>query len=79
MYLAVKAVKALDDYRLLLRFENSEERIFDVKPYLAIGKFRELRDKALFKQVRVHFDTVEWVNHVDLDPELLYAHSQRVK
>jgi hypothetical protein len=30
MYLAVKSVKPLDRYRLLVRFENEEERCFDV-------------------------------------------------
>jgi hypothetical protein len=27
-------VEPLEDYQLLLRFDNKEERIFDVKPYL---------------------------------------------
>ena len=30
MYLAVKSVKPLDGYKLLLQFENKEEKIFDV-------------------------------------------------
>ena len=49
MYLAVKDVKPLDDYFLLLKFENEEEKLFDVKPYLDVGKFKELKDKTLFK------------------------------
>lgn len=75
MYLAVKDVQPLEDYNLLLKFENGEERIFDVKPYLEIGKFQELKDKALFKSVRVSFDSIEWDNQLDLDPELLYEKS----
>ncbi len=51
MYLAVKAVEPLENYYLLLKFENDEERIFDVKPYLEIGKFKELKDEDLFKSV----------------------------
>ena len=53
MYLAVKDVKALEDYQLLLKFENDEERVFDVKPYLEIGKLQELKDENLFKTVKV--------------------------
>ena len=34
MYLAVKDVKPLENYHLLLKFENDEEKIFYVKPYL---------------------------------------------
>ena len=75
MYLAVKNVKPLDNYFLLLKFENEEERIFDVKPYLDIGKFKELKDENLFKSVKVSFDSIKWANQLDLDPELLYQKS----
>lgn len=75
MYLSVTNVLALDNYKLLLTFENGEKKIFDVSPYLEIGKFSELKDNDIFKSVRVHFDSVEWVNKLDLDPELLYTKS----
>ena len=78
MYLSVMDVKALDDYRLLLKFENEEERIFDINPYLEIGKFQELKNKKLFKTVRISFDTIEWDNGLDLDPELLYQKSKMI-
>ena len=55
-------------YRLLLKFKNREERIFDLSPYLNIGKFAELRDVNLFNTVAVKFDSIEWANHLDLDP-----------
>jgi hypothetical protein len=77
MYLAVKDVKPLENYHLLLKFENDEERVFDVKPYLEIGKFRELKDKKLFRSVKVSFDSIEWANQLDLDPELLYEKSYK--
>ncbi|MDQ7031831.1 MAG: DUF2442 domain-containing protein [Desulfonauticus sp.] len=76
MYLGVKEVQALDDYKLKLKFENNEERIFDLKPYLNLGKFSELQDQELLKKVRVSFDTIEWPNGIDLDPEFLYKHSK---
>jgi len=75
MYLSIKEVKPLEDYNLLLKFENNEEKIFDVKPYLEIGKFQELKDKNLFKSVKICFDSIEWDNQLDLDPELLYQKS----
>lgn len=40
MYLAVKDVKPVDDCFLLLKFENEEEKLFDVKPYLDVGKVK---------------------------------------
>ena len=41
MYLPVKTVKPLDGYKLQIKFENGEEKIFDLSPYLNIGKFTE--------------------------------------
>ena len=75
MYLSIKRVNALEDYKLLLEFENNEKKIFDVSPYLHIGKFSELKDSSLFKSVKISFDTIEWANQLDLDPELLYQKS----
>ncbi|OQY25466.1 MAG: hypothetical protein B6244_14985 [Candidatus Cloacimonetes bacterium 4572_55] len=72
MYLSVIDVKPLDDYVLWLTFENGEEKTFDVKPYLTLGRFQELKDVTLFRTARVCFDTIEWDNHLDLDPEVLY-------
>ena len=79
MYLAVKSVKAQDNYLLLLTFENGEKRQFDMKPYLDLGIFRELKDIKLFKTVKTSFDTIEWDNEADLDPEFLYQRSSSIK
>ena len=75
MYPPVKSVKPLEDYRLLIRFANGEEKIFDVSPYLSIGKFAELRELSLFHSVVVKFDSIEWSNQLDIDPEILYDKS----
>ena len=75
MYIPVKSAKPLEKYKLQIKFKNGEERIFDLTPYLTIGKFSELRDINLFNSVTVKFDSIEWANHVDIDPEFLYAHS----
>ena|GEM_PF-1574558 len=63
MYLSVKSVKPLDGYKLLLKFENDEEKVFDVSPYLDLGKFSELKNVSLFNSVTVSFDTIKWSNH----------------
>jgi hypothetical protein len=75
MYPPVKSVKPLDGYRLLLYFGNGEERIFDVSPYLNVGKFSDLRNPSMFSSVVVKFDSIEWANHLDIDPEFLYEKS----
>ena len=78
-YFAVKEVKPLDDYQLILTFANGEKRLFDMKPYLKKGIFKELKNVAMFNTVRVSFDTVEWKNEADLDPEFLYNYSKKIK
>jgi len=44
---------------LLLVFENGEQRIFDVKPYLQRGVFTRLQNLAAFRSVRVVAGSVE--------------------
>jgi hypothetical protein len=78
MYLAVKDVKPQDNYLLLLTFENGEKRQFDMKPYLNSGIFKELKDIKLFKTVKTNFDSIEWDNEADFDPEVLYQKSIQV-
>ncbi len=75
MYVPVTKVKPLDGYRLLLKFKNGEEKIFDLSPWLNVGKFAELKDVNLFNSVTIKFDSIEWANHLDLDPEFLYKNS----
>ena len=75
MYLAVKEVKPIDNYKLILTFENNEVKIFDMIPYLDKGIFQELKDENLFKAVKVSFDSIEWPNEADIDPETLYVDS----
>jgi hypothetical protein len=76
IYIGVKAVVPQDDYTLLLTFENDEQRIFDMKPYLDFGPvFRALKDPDMFKTVRVYARTVAWKNNADIDPEIMYPNS----
>ena len=75
MYLSVKQVKPLEDFKLLLTFENGEARIFDMNPYLEKGIFKELKDIVMFNSVKVSFDSIEWQNEADMDPEVLYEDS----
>lgn len=53
----------------------AKKRFFDIKPYLNTGIFKELKDESMFKTAKVSFDTVEWDNEADIDPETLYSDS----
>ena len=60
MYLGVKEVKPIDNYKLILTFGNNEVKIFDMIPYLDKMIFQELKDKNLFKSVKVSVDSIKW-------------------
>lgn len=71
MYWDVKTVKPLIDYRIYVETEDGRRGIFDVKPYLDRGVFRELRDEHYFNQVGILFGAVTWPHEQDIAPETL--------
>ena len=78
MYWDVKTVKPLPDYRIYVEVEDGRKGIFDLKPYLDFGVFRELRDVHYFNQVGLVFGAVTWPNEQDIAPETLLAGLQPV-
>ena len=78
MYPVIKNVQAQDDYTLFLVYENDEKRCIDMKPFLNHKAFIGLSDIKVFKSVKTSFDTIEWANEIDIDPEFLYQNSQKI-
>ena len=72
----VKSVKALPNYQLDLKFSNGDRRVFDVKPYLSIGVFKQLRDVSCFNSVRVVAGSIEWAGEIDLSYDSVYLDSK---
>ncbi len=70
--------KANDNYTLDLKFSDGTFRRFDVKPYLELGVFRELKDMEYFSQVSIAYGTVNWPNEQDIAPETLYFESELI-
>ena len=71
----VKAVKPSDDYTLILTFTNEEVKVFDVKPYLDKGIFRELKKLSKFNSVKPVLGSIQWQNGQDFCPDTLYLDS----
>ena len=72
------SVRPLDDYKLLVTFENNETRIYDMKPMLENmeGKwFGDLLDPGYFRTVRIGGGSVEWPDEQDVCPDCLYEDS----
>lgn len=75
MLLDVITVEPLSDFKLKLKFENNEVRIFDMKPLLEKKPFTILKDWNLYKTVRVENGTIVWPGDIDIAPETLYDRS----
>lgn len=71
MYWDVKKVIPLSDYRIYVEIADGRRGIFDLKPYLDRGIFRELQDQHYFRQVGILFGAVTWPHEQDIAPETL--------
>jgi hypothetical protein len=72
------AAKPLEKYQLLITFNNNEQRIFDVSPYLDDKFFAPLRNIALFNLVTINPLTIEWPGEIDICPDELYYNSMPI-
>ena len=65
----------VSDYKIRLRFSDSREGVVDLQEVIKGDHrpiFRELEDRAMFRDFRVDMDTVVWANGLDLAPEFLW-------
>ena len=72
MFIEVIKAEYLEDYRLLLSFNNGERRIVDLSNSLKGTVYTPLKDIGYFKNFSIKFNTVEWENGADFAPEYLY-------
>ena len=83
MYL-VKEIKGVNNYELLLLFNNNEVRKVNLEPKLKewtttpYSKFGQLLNVSYFKTVRLdeEMETIVWDNGIDLCPNVLYEISE---
>ncbi len=68
--------RAIEAHKLFLIFNNQEQRIFDVTPFLDKGVFRELKDENYFQRVRVVNGSVQWPHEQDLSYDTLFLLSK---
>ena len=68
----IAKVEVMPEYKLCVRFGNGESRLFDVRPYLNKGVFKELKNESYLKKVRIISGGVEWPHEQDLSADTLY-------
>jgi len=64
------------DFTLIITFNNSEKRIFDVKPYFDVVPYSELRNLAIFNTVKPAGFSIAWIHGQDICPDDLYYNSK---
>jgi len=72
MFLEVSKALYLDNYRILLTFNNGDTRTVDLQNELNGTVYEPLRQLDYFKNFQVKFNTIEWSNGADYAPEYLY-------
>lgn len=65
----------LEEYRLLVTFDNGEKKIYDAKPLIKGELFGKLHDIEEFNTVHVAGLSVEWSGGQDVCPDDLYYSS----
>lgn len=71
----VSGVRPLEDYKLWIRFNNGETKVFDFAPELNAPAFSPLRDRAVFNAVYIDYGVPVWNDgDIDIAPEYLYEH-----
>ena len=83
MFPRVTGVAVIAPYALDVRFADGTRGVVDCA-HLVLGEdpgvFAPLRDPAEFARAYVHPEarTVAWPNHLDLDPDVLYARAHSI-
>ncbi len=74
-------VKAIEKYKLYIKFKNGEEKILDMEPELNEKFYKRLKEYEYFKKVKISETgiTIEWENGEDIAPENLYYNSNTIK
>jgi hypothetical protein len=73
-------VKPMNNYLLLIRFDNGEEKIYNCFPLLKNSLFSKLEEKPFFNTVHIdEMGLVCWDEATDINPYELYEQSESVK
>ena len=80
----IKEIKGVNNFELILLFNNNEIRKVNLEPKLkewtssSHSKFGQLLNRSIFNTVRLdrEMETIVWENGIDLCPNVLYDISE---
>ncbi|NEN22012.1 DUF2442 domain-containing protein [Cryomorpha ignava] len=68
----VVEIKVLEDYQIWLKFQDDEEKVINIRPYIGKGIAEELLDPDKFKSVFIEpGGGIAWSNGYDFCPNFL--------
>jgi hypothetical protein len=72
--LKIENVEPLENYRIRLKYENGEIKLFNVLPYISGSWYEELYNNHYFKTVHLTPDKkgIIWEHGQDIAPHELY-------
>jgi hypothetical protein len=67
-------IEAIDGYKIKLKYETGEIKLFDVSPYISGAWYNELNNYSYFKTVHIisNGNGIEWEHGQDIAPHELY-------
>ena len=77
-YPKIRSVKIISNHTLLVRFDNGQQRKYDVAPLLTKKMFAPLKNPALFQSVEVEQGgyAVTWNNDIDISEYELWRNGR---
>lgn len=76
----INSAKVINDHTLLIEFDNSSKKEYDIRPLLVKEMFSPLKNFAFFKNVQVDAGgyAVFWNEDIDLSEYELWTHGKTV-
>ena len=72
----IESVRPSENFRLMIRFNNGETRLFDARKLMEEPIFEPLKNVQLFMQAHTDGVAVLWNEDLDVAPEYLYENSE---
>lgn len=69
-------VLSLNNYELLVTFQNGEQKVFDAKLILSLPLYQPLKNKGFFNLAKTDGMCIFWYEDVDLCPDMIYTDSR---
>lgn len=60
MFLEISKAKYIEDYKIEIQFNNGEIFPVDLANELNGTVFNPLKDKSFFRDISIHYNTIEW-------------------